>query len=161
MISWFLGRVKWLFLLAAVGGPALAFMSYSEANEIKDVLANGQEATATIDGGTISKGRRSGTSYSINLTWTDKSGTKQVADKVKISSPFASKLIVGDKLVRDTVKIKYLANTPDVKPVVIEDAKQRIQNDEEMLPVGLAGGVVGLLGAAAFFYFGRRRQAEA
>ena len=160
-MSWVLGKIKWVLLMAAVGGPFLAYTSYTEATEIDEVLAKGVDAIAVIDGGTVRKGRRSGTSYSINLSWPDKTGKKQVAEKVTITAALASQIIVGDNLVRDTVKIKYLPDTPDVKPVIIEDAKQRLQNSAEMMPVGLVGGAVGALGAAAFFFFGRRKQADA
>jgi hypothetical protein len=159
MVSWIVGKLKWLMLVAMVGGPVAAYFGYTTAAEIKDVMANGQEAVAAIDGGTVRKGRRSGTSYSINLHWTDKSGARQTAEKVSISSTLADKIIVGDKLVRDSVKIKYLAGTPDTKPVILEDAERQITNNEEMVPLMIGAGVLGAIGSAFFLMRARRRAA--
>jgi hypothetical protein len=159
MISWILGRLKWFLLLGAVGGPVMAYFSHTSAVEMKDVLANGQDAIATIDGGTIKKGRRSGTSYSINLAWADKSGAKQSAEKVSISSGLADKIIVGDKIIRDTVKIKFIPNAPETKPVIIEDSGYQIKSNEEMVPIMIGAGVLGAIGSAVFFALGRRKSA--
>jgi hypothetical protein len=159
MISWILGRLKWFLLLGAVGGPVMAYFSYTSAVEMRDVLANGQDAVATIDGGTIKKGRRSGTSYSINLIWADKTGAKQSADKVSISSGLADKIIVGDKIIRDTVKIKFMPNAPETKPVIVEDASNQIKSNEELVPIMIGAGVLGAIGSAAFFALGRRKSA--
>jgi hypothetical protein len=160
MVAWILGKVKWLLLLAAVGGPVMAYFGYTSANEMKEVMAQGTEAVATIDGGTIRKGRRSGTSFSINLAWTDKSGVKQTAEKVSISSALADKLIVGDKIVRDSVKIKYLPGATETKPVILEDAARQISSSEDMVPVMIGAGVIGAIGSG-FFLMRRRREAAA
>ena len=156
-MSWILGKLKWLLLIGAVGGPAMAYFGYTGAEEIRDVLARGQEATATIDSGTIRKGRKSGTSHSINLSWADKSGKKQSAEKVSITSRLADQIIVGDKIVRDAVKIKYLADAPETKPVILEDADLKLSNNQEMVPLGIGAGVIGALGSAFFLW--RRKQA--
>ncbi len=159
MISWILGKAKWLLLVAMVGGPVAAYFGYSTAAEMKDVLAKGQDATAAIEGGAVRKGRRSGTSYSIDLQWTDKSGARQSADKVPISAAMADQIIVGDKLVRDAVKIKYLAGTPQAKPIILEDVERQIRNNEEMVPFMIGAGVLGAIGSAFLFMWGRRRVA--
>ena len=159
MMAWIVGKVKWLLLIGAVGGPVMAYLGYSGAVEIRDVLAQGQEATATIDGGSIRKGRKSGTSYSVNLSWTDKTGQKLTADKVSITSRLADQIIVGDKIVRDTVKIKYLAGAAETKPVILEDAELKITNSQEMVPLGLGACLVGAIGSA--FFLLRRQQATA
>jgi hypothetical protein len=158
MVAWILGRLKWLFVLGAVGGPVMAFVFHQDATAMKEVMANGQDATAVIDSGTIRKGRRSGTSFSINLAWTDPAGAKQTADKVSISTNLADKIIVGDKIIRDTVKIKYLPGAADQKPVIIEDAAYQIKTNEELVPVMIGAGVLGAIGAA-FMLMRARRQA--
>jgi hypothetical protein len=157
MIAWILGRVKWLFLVAAVGGPVLAYIGYSEATEIRDVMARGRDATALIDSGTIKKGRKSGTSYTLNLSWDEGGGRTRTVEKVSISSNMADAVIVGDKIVRDKVKIKYLADAPDIKPVIVEDAARRLQNQDDMLPVGVGAGVVGAIGAAFMLMRDRKK----
>lgn len=159
MLSWIIGKLKWLCLLAAVGGPVMAYFGYSSAVEMKDVLANGVETTAVIDGGAVRKGRRSGTSYSLDLHWNDKAGARQQAEKVSISSALADKIIVGDKLVRDKLTIKYLAGAAEVKPVILEDAARQIGNNEQMVPVMIGAGVLGAIGSAFFLMRGRRAAA--
>jgi hypothetical protein len=161
MIGWILSRTKWFLLLAAVGAPVFAYFDYTSGVEMKEVLANGQEVVANIDGGTVKKGRRSGTSYSLDLVWTDKSGAKQSAEKVSITSALADKLIVGDNLVRNTVKIKYLAGSPETKPVIIEDAANKQKIRDEFLPILIVAGLIGAIGSAAFFAFGRRKTVDA
>lgn len=157
MIGWIVGKLKWLLLVAAVGGPVMAYLGHTGAAEKKDILARGVETTADIDGGTIRKGRKTGTTYSLDLHWTDAAGQRRSAEKVAITRVFADQIVVGEKLVRSITKIKYLPDAPETKPLIVEDAAQSIKQDEQLVPLMAGAGVLGMLGSAFFLWRGRRQ----
>ncbi len=161
MMAWILAKLKSLFLLAALGGPALAGYTWWDAQHIKDVETRGSEATATIEGATRVNRRRGGTGYDINLAWNDQGGQPRTAERVSVSHTFAGQIIRADKIVRNTVKIKYLADDTEAKPILIEDAGRQVQTDNELVWVGGGVGGAGLLGSLAFLVAGRRRQQSA
>lgn len=160
MLSWLFGKLKTLLLLAAVGGPALAGYMWWDETRIKDIEQNGIEATATIDGATRTKRRRSGESYDVNLSWKDQKGQPRTASSVSVSRVFAGQIIRDDKIVRDTVKIKYLSDDLDATPVLIEDAGRQLETDRELMWVGAGAGAVGIVGSLLFFLGGRSRRNE-
>lgn len=161
MIAWIFSKIKSLFLLAAIGGPALAGFMWWDAQRITDVETRGLEATAIIDGATRTKRRRGGTSYDVTLAWKDTKGGTRNAKDVAVSTTFANQIIRDGKIIRDKVKIKYLADDADAKPILIEDAGRQAETDNELIWVGAGAGAVGVLGSLIFFLTGRRRQEEA
>lgn len=158
MLGWLFGKLKTLFLIAALGGPALAGFMWWDEQRIKEVETKGLEATATIDGATRTKRRRSGESYDVNLSWKDQKGQPRTAAAVGVSRAFASQIIRDDRIVRDTVKIKYMADDLDAKPILLEDVGRQAETDRELMWVGAGAGVVGLAGSLLFLLVGRRRQ---
>lgn len=161
MIGWIVGKLKSLFLIAAIGGPALAGYMWWDAEHIRDVEARGLEVTATIDGATRTKRRRGGTSYDVNLAWKDQKGTARTATAVSVSTAFASQIIHDDKIVRDKVRIKYLTDDLDAKPILLEDADRQASTDRELIWVGAGAGAVGIIGSLLFLLVGRRREETA
>lgn len=163
MMAWIMRRVKWG--LWAMAAAPLLFLGFLLADmfffypQKKSVFEKGVETVATIDGGTRSKRRRSGTSFSLDLSWTDKAG-KPRTEKVSISRDLADKLIQNDALVVDKLKIKYLPDDLDAPILVLANmpATGPVAPDSPMvglalLPISLIGG--GLL------YFMRRREKRA
>ncbi len=161
MISWLVGKIRWLLLIGAVGGPVFAYLGWSEAERIKAVEKNGVEATAAIEGATRRKGRRGGTTYSVDIAWKDPKGIAQKAEKITVSQSFAGQIIRDDKIVRNTLKIKYLPDELDSKPVIVEDAQRQEESDTFMMQAGLGAGVLGIAGSLLMFLLGRRRAAQA
>lgn len=163
MMAWIMRRVKWgLWLIAAAPllflGFVLADMFYFYPQK-KTVFEKGIESVATIEGGTRTKRRKSGTSFSLDLSWTDKAG-KPRTEKVSISRDLADKLIQNDALVVDKLKIKYLPDDLDASALVLADmpATGPVPPASPLtaltlLPISLIGG--GLL------YFMRRREKRA
>lgn len=159
MLGWLFGKIKWLLIIAAIGGPGLAFFSWQDAERRKTVMADGIETEATIEGATRTKGRRSGTSYKIDLSWTDAQGKARTAKDIGISRSYADKIIIADKLMAGTTRIRYLAEPGESENLIVSaDENAQETTDQEMIYVGGGAGAVGLAGLALIFLVGRRRQ---
>ena len=161
MIGWLLSRIKWLGLLAA-GAPFLfGPMEYMSATDTNEMRANGVEAVAEIEGGKKTTRRRSGTSFSVNLAWKDKSGKEIKAEGVKIGSSVASRIIRNDMLVEDTIKIRYLPDDPSKAPVIASELGEG--GDPIMMALTTAGifTPTAILGGLLFFFLHRREKRAA
>ncbi len=162
ILAWIVDRLRWLFLIATGIGVVLVYMGWTDGARVRDLQANGVEATATINGATRTKGRRSGESYSLKLSWRDAKGALLTSDRVSVSSAFARKIIRDDRVILDRVRIKYLADGIDSPPLVLDDAARQAETDDFMLTMGLGlaggGAVCSLL---TFLLTRRRRNAVA
>ena len=158
LLSRIVGGLKGLLLVAAIGGPFLAYTSWSDTERIHDIKARGVETVATIEGATERKSRRGGTSYTVALTWKDGTGQMLNADGVAISRQFANRIVANGRLVRSTVRIKYLDDGADVKPILVEDVEEQEGLDATMVQVGAVGGALGIVGSGLMFWVGRRRR---
>ena len=161
IFAWIVDRLRWLFLAATVGGVVLAYIGWMDSSHIREVAANGVEATASIEGATRTTRRRGGESYSLKLSWRDAGGNARSAEGVSISRGFARQIISGNSIMADTARIKYLAADADSKPIVLDDAASQEDTDEFMLTlgIGLLGG--GAVGSLVMFPVPRRRRGEA
>ncbi|MCE4224247.1 hypothetical protein HCU64_10835 [Methylobacterium sp. C25] len=161
MQGWLFGKLKWLLLIAAIGGPVLAFFCWQDGERRKDVMARGVETTASIDGATRTKGRRSGTSYKIDLSWTDAQGTRHKAKDVSVSTEYADRIIVDNKIAVDSTKIRYIADGAETPNLIIsDDESHQEETDRIMIYVGAGAGIIGLLGSGLIFSRSRRRQPQ-
>ncbi len=159
IVGWITGKIKWLLLIAAIGGPVLAFFSWQDGERVRTIAAKGIEAQASVEGATRTKRRRGGTSYSVDLAWKDAAGKDRSAEKVSVSNEFANRIVRNDKLTVDTLKIKYLPDEPGKDAVIIaDDAARQADQDSEMIYVGAGAGAIGILGSGLFFLLGRRRS---
>jgi hypothetical protein len=161
IFAWIVDRLRWLLVAATLGGIALAYIGWSDSSHIREVAANGVEATARIEGATRTKRRRGGESYSLKVSWRDAAGSARSAEGVSISHAFAGRIISGNSIVADTVRIKYLAGNQDSLPIVLDDAASQEDQDEFMLTlgIGLFGG--GAVGSLVMLLLSRRRRHEA
>lgn len=158
-MSWIVDKIKLFLLGAALIGPVLVYLGWSDASRIRDLETNGIETTALIEGATRSKRRRGGETYSLSLAWQDKKGQVQKAERVKVSSGFANQIIRDDKITRQSLRIKYLPEaTIDSVPIVLEDATRQEEQDDFMMNLGLGVGALGIVGSGLFFLVGRRRR---
>jgi hypothetical protein len=161
MIGFLLRRFKWLALLSTLLPFGLGPMEYVSTQDANEMRANGVEAVADIDGGTRTKRRRSGTSFSINLSWKDAAGKTRTAEKVSIGRSLADKLIRDDQLIVDKIKIRYLPLQPETAPVAVEELRaggdpltNALQLAGATLPISLVGGLI-------FFFMHRRDRRKA
>lgn len=158
MIARLLSNIKWLLLVAVVGGPGWAIFNWMQLETIKRVAAEGVETTAIVDGGESHSGRRSGTTYKIHALWTDANNAEH-AENIDVSSEYAHKIIQGDMLLIETVQIKYLAADAKAPVFVSEDLPQQHDDKQTMIILGIAAGIVGLIGSGIFFLVGRKKPA--
>jgi hypothetical protein len=160
MLAKWLSNVKWALVIAIFAGPAFAYWSYTEAQTLKRIVADGAEATAIIEGGESRSGRRSGTTYKLHAIWTDAAGAERAED-ITISSEYASQVIEDDFLLIDTAAVKYLAGEPEAPAIIAEDGPTLIADKELMIMLGGGAGVLGLIGSAIFFLAGRKKPSPA
>ena len=155
-----ISNIKWLLVIAMIGGPVMAFLGFQDGNRLSNLQDNGVEVEAYIEGATKTTGRRSGTSYDVDLVWQDSSGETRSAKEVKISSAFATGIIQGDQIVADTVKVLYLPDDASVKPALMGDLSAQLIRTKSNMQLGGVAGLVGLVGTILFFVLGRRRKQQ-
>lgn len=143
----------------------LSLYRLADVDRVNQVVAKGVETEALITGATRKKGRKSGTSYYVDLAWKDSKGEMQRASDIHMSGAMARKLIRDDKIVVDSVRIKHLADLPGKEGVVlVDDASEELDLDRFMMYGGAIASVIGMISCAFMFgLFGRRksRYAEA
>lgn len=165
MVAWIMKRVKLLFGLMAVSPLLLLGFSlydtYSVYPERKELFDKGTEVAADIEGGTRTRRRRSGTSFSVNLAWKDKAGKVRKVDKVSISKSLADKIIQNDMLTVDTLKIKYLEADDAVAPFVLADNPATGPSPPAGLEIAGFALPFALIGALGFYFIRRREQRAA
>ena len=162
ILAWIVDRLRWALAGAVAVGLLMVYWAWTDATRIRDVEQNGIEGVAVIEGATRAKRRRGGETYSLKLAWRDGKGETQRSDKVTISRTFADQIIRGDKIVRNTVRIKYPREmTMDSTPIVLEDAARQEETDDFMMKFGAGIAALGAVGSGLFFLVGRRRKAEA
>jgi hypothetical protein len=160
MLAKWLSNLKWALVLAIFAGPGFAYWSFTEAQTLKRVMAEGVEATAIVDGGESTSGRRRATTYKIHAIWADQAGAER-AENITISSEYAGKIIQDDFLTIESVVVKYLPNEPTVAAIVAEDGPTQVADKDLMIMLGGAAGVIGLIGSAIFFLLGRKKPQPA
>jgi hypothetical protein len=161
MIGWLFRRIKWV-ALATVFLPFLfGYAIYTTTIDTNEMLKDGVETVAQIDGGKRRTGRRSGTSFSLNLTWKDQAGRSRTATSVSIPRELADKIIIDDLLTVDTLKIRYLPNDSSRKPVLADSVGQGGDPIQAGLTAGAATLPISLLGLVVFWFLRRRDQRKA
>jgi hypothetical protein len=161
MISWIMKRIK-IFLWVMAVSPLLMlgfgpFDVYYLYPKTKEVFDKGVETVANIEGGTRTKRRRSGTSFSVDLTWKDKAGNAR-AEKVKISNALADKMIKDDALIVDTLRIKYLEGDPIAAPLVLAELPANGPTPPDGFDLALTLWPLALIGAGGLYALRRRER---
>lgn len=156
-MGWLFGRIRWILIIAALGGPVFAYLGYNTQNEIKHLKENGEVTMAFLDGLTMISKRRSGDSYEADIIWIDTAGNEQSETGIKIDGDFAKTLFSGDALVVDQVEIVYLPDAPDMKPHLTGSLDGEKETAKLMFFGGIIAGVIGIIGTALMFLTGRKK----
>src|SRR5262249_11530242 len=137
ILAWLIDRVRWALLAATGIGVLLIYIGWTDGAHIRDLPANGVEATATIEGATRTKGRRSGESFTLKLSWLDAKGAVLTSERVSVSNAFGHRIIRGDSIMLSSLRIKYLPDGSDIAPIVLDDADHQAETDDFMLNSGI------------------------
>jgi hypothetical protein len=156
MFGRWLNNLKWALVLAIFAGPAVAYFSYTEANDIRRVMAEGVRAEAFIDGGEVRSGRRRGTSYTLHGIWAVDGAERSAS--FPISTALAEQIIVDDTLMIDTLAIQYLPNDAEAPIVVVDDAANQLENQQFLMWLGIGAGILGLIVSPIWFMIERRNK---
>jgi hypothetical protein len=156
MFGRWLNNLKWALVLAIFAGPAVAYFTWTEANAIRHVVADGVRADAVVDGGMVRSGRRSGRSYTLHAIWQTEAG--QRAEDVKISTTFADQIILDDAIMIDAVSLLYLPSEPDAPIVVADDADNQLADKQNLIWLGIGAGILGLVVSPIWFLIEARNR---
>jgi len=161
MISWIMKRIK-VFLWVMALSPLLMlgiglYDVYYLYPKTKEVFDKGVETVANIEGGTRTKRRRSGTSFSVDLTWKDKAGNAR-AEKVRISNSLADNMIKDDTLIVDVLKIRYLESDPTAAPLVLAQLPLTGPTPPDEFGMALTLWPVALIGVGGLYFLRRRER---
>jgi hypothetical protein len=149
-----------------IGPVAIAFIAAVQAVRHNQAIADTLEARATIRNAHVFTPRTNETPvprrfahYKLDLDWRDDQGRERRADSVAIHPQLGRRLVEGNALVQDTVRIRYRAGEPDrvlmVEPRV-DDIAPRNPLIEALAaahfswPLALFGGMM--------FYFALKRE---
>lgn len=160
-MSGILGNIRWLLIIAMLGGPVFAYLGHSDGKRLEMLKTEGVTVEAYIESAFEKRGRRGSKSYEVDLAWEDADGEVRRASGVNISNAFAGNLIEGDELVVEALEVLYLPGDTSVEPAVAGDLKAQIGNSDFMFKGGIVAGIVGLIGSVLFFMMGRRRKEAA
>jgi hypothetical protein len=176
MSGFFVDRVRILLLVAIGFGALFVYYGWMDSERIRHIKANGVEATATIMGSTRSKHRNS-ESYTLKLGWVDGNravhtqdgvrigtiGAMRTHNRVPISKEFAGQIMVNDKVVRSSVRIKYLpgADADSRLMLIVLDDPWQQRGPGASFWLGAVSTGVGVVGFALMFLFRRLRHSAA
>jgi hypothetical protein len=106
-----------------------------EAPRLERLLTRGLTAEATIDGVDVHRSRY-GTTYKLNLSWTDAAGATR-HQTVGLSEDFAPKIVSYDRATRSSLPIKYLADDPDADVLPVDDIDRARYSNSHLMSTGI------------------------
>jgi hypothetical protein len=110
-------------------------MAVYEAPRLEKLLAQGLMAEATIDGVDVHSSRY-GTTYKLNLSWTDATGaTRHKA--VELSEDFAPKIVSHGRATKSSLPIKYLADDPEADVLPVGDIEHARYANSHLMNAGI------------------------
>ena len=148
----------WLLALAAVALMGLAAQAYLDAGRIRDVMANGMETTAEVEGGKLGVRQISDGAYQVDLVWRDQAGAPRTAKGLSVVAALGRQLVAGEAGDPPTLLIKYDANAPGRAPVIVRQAALDQEVNARMFSWSAMAAAVCLVAFAVAALIGRRRQ---
>jgi hypothetical protein len=142
--------------MLAIVGAVVACLLWPKVQATQEKQERGAEAAATIAKVTPIKGLRGRYSYELLLQWKDEKGVARSSDRMKLSDAFTGRLVQNGRVVRTTVRIKYLTDKPDVAPDILDDPEKRVE-EAFRFRVGLTMALGGALISTVLLWPRRRK----
>lgn len=135
-------------------GGFMVSAAYRDQRAFHAMNERGREVEADIVDafGRTNKGK---TSYSVKLSWVDKSGQVQTYPPTHVSPAFWRTISTDDVWTVKTTRVRYLEGE-NVRPLILGDMAEREFQDRFGIWAGLAFLLVGL-GSGAWLVRGMRR----
>ena len=157
MFGWLAGKIRWLFVILAIGGPVIGYLTWNDMQRVARIKAEGIAAEAVVLGGKLRTGKRGTLSFDLEIVWKDaKDGDRKA--KVGVSNDYAHTLIRYGKFVVATIPIRYVPGT-SLAPLATADPHRQGDDDALFLTASIAATVIGIFGFLAMWLFGRRKAA--
>ena len=147
--------IKWLSAVAAITLFAVAALALEDAIRVRDVMANGAEATALVDGGAKAVRERIDGTYWVDLVWRDGNEAPRTSRGLWINGALAKQLISGGAGDPPALLIKYL---PASAPVIVRQAAHDQEANRQQMILGALGGAASALLFLWLAWLGRRRS---
>lgn len=148
----------WLLGLAAVVLLVVALLALRDASRIRDVMANGTEADAVVDGGKLGVRQVSGDTYKVDLTWQDGTGAPRSAKGLAVVAALGRQLVAGEAGDPPVLLIKYAPDAPGRAPVIVRQAALDQEANAKTIAWGTIAGGLCAIGFAVLALLGRRRR---
>jgi hypothetical protein len=150
--------VKWLLALGALALFAVAACAYWDASRIRDVMANGAETTALVDGGKAGVRQINDDTYTVDLAWQDQTGAERTTKGLAVVAALGRQLVAGEAGDPPTLLIKYTADAPGRAPVIVRQAALDQEANGRKIALGAIGSALCAIGFAVLALLGRRSQ---
>jgi len=148
---------KWLLAIAAIAFFVVAACAYRDATRIRDVMANGTETTALVDGGKLGVRQVADDTYEVDLAWQDQAGALRTAKGLGVVAALGRQLVAGEAGDPPALLIKYAQDAPTSPPVIVRQAALDQEANGSKIARGAIGGALCAIGFAVLALFGRRR----
>jgi hypothetical protein len=143
--------LKGLFLTAV--GLFFLFHAWADRSAYVATLDHGVETTAYITQAKVVSGRYDSKSYSMALSWRDRTGQPRTEEGVSVSPALWQKLVSGNSVVERNIAVKYLEENRGARPIVIFDTDETMSRSINALYWSVGITALGALGFAGFIFF--------
>lgn len=116
-----LGSFRWMAVAGVILGLAGGYFFWEEKRRIGILDVQGVETTATIIQIRRQKSQNSRESYWADVKWRDADGIERKRERIPVSGTFARRVLKDGLLIQRVTRIKYLADAPDARPLMLED----------------------------------------
>lgn len=132
-------------LAALVAGGFLGFGAWSEGRSGDAVTLGGSEVTAEILNATAVPAKDGGkAAYTVQLAWKDGQNAVHHFGPMAVSQAFWSKITRNGELAVRQTPIRYRADDPQPRPLIVEDAPEQQAWTQAAMAGGLGLLVIGL-----------------
>ena len=144
---------KWLFFFAALLLAVFAVLAFQRARDVRDVMANGVEIGAAVEGGAKGVRETLGGTSEVDIVWMDAAGAPQKAHGLWINGALAKQVREGGPEA-ETLMIKYLPGRP---PVIVRQAAHDQERNAADIVWSLSAALVAALVGTIFLWRDRRK----